>query len=82
MEKSTMYWLIAKDYREQLFSIEGKHWDDRSFTQDINALQKKGAPVKCETPEVTVYPTKEDLIKGFDEINYKYSESSVLDKYR
>lgn len=33
MANYPMLWLIAKDYREQLFSIEGQNWDDRAFTK-------------------------------------------------
>ena len=82
MANYPMLWLIAKDYREQLFSIEGQNWDDRAFTKNIADLKDKGIPVACETPKVSDYPNKEDLIKVFNEINYKYNETSVLDKYR
>lgn len=50
--------------------------------KNIADLKDKGIPVACETPKVSDYPNKEDLIKVFNEINYKYSETSVLDKYR
>ena len=82
MANYPMLWLVAKDNREQLFSIEGQNWDDRAFIADVAALIDKGAPVGCGTPRVSIYPNREDLIKVFNELNYKYSETSVLDKYR
>ncbi len=82
MANYPMLWLVAKDNREQLFSIEGQNWDDRAFIADVAALIDKGAPVGCDTPRVSIYPNREDLINVFNELNYKYSETSVLDKYR
>ena len=80
--KYPMLWLVAKDYNRKLFSIEGKNCNDIAFTKMIYDLQNKGAPVVCETPKVSDYPTEENLINGYAKINYQYSPISILEKYR
>ena len=82
MTKNEKYWLVAKDNKEMTFSIDGLTSNDSHFTQDVASLIAKGAPIGCDTPWFSKYPTRECVIQAIKSLKYEYRETSVLDKYR
>ena len=76
-----LFWLVVKDGKRKLISIEGKTYDDREFTNRVFCLQQKGCLISCNTPEVSNATTKDYIISEYKKMGFDYIEDSILDFY-
>ena len=75
------FWEVVTDEEKNEVSISGPSTNDISLTKRTYDLQCRGVSIRCNTPEIKNYPTKESIIEEYARMGYKYVEHSILSYY-